>query len=303
MGVCLLNTIQAQQHHSLPQYCATTASLSSSNSHNDDDDESSSSSKSCTSHEKSEVGEHQIISNMDDNDDDDGTTSVVSFIANDPSMSLSLSLQQHQFHQTQLRRVYKRIHILFYYLFIPIMIIYIAMSVTPYSHNNNNTINNDDVSLVCTVLEPNISPMIPSMMIPSSSSSLCSDDTSNQSSNNSMNMNMEGNGNGFMLMPNVPGLGLYFHFGLVLLLFVYDGIQRTVPIYAPSLFLATISTYHLAILLGTDVLVWDVLQTNFYTTISFTNREVIQRMIQLLWSIVTGCLAYSLHQFWNLRVR
>jgi hypothetical protein len=264
-GVYLLNTLQQQQQQQQQNHCATTLSLSSSSHTSDNDDEE----------------EDNGTTSSDEEDHDlDGTTTVLSFIA---------SSNPHHRHpqQQQLRSLHARINVLFYYLFIPIMVVYIAMSVSYHHHDGN--------SGMCFV-EPNISPMIPSTM-PTAS---CSGTTTNN--NNNSSMNDEQNGMGFMLMPNIPGLGMYFHFGLVLLLFIYDGIQRTVPTYAPSLFLATISTYHLALVLGTDVLLWDALQTQLYTSISFTNLEIVQRVVQVLWLLVSGYLAYSLHQFWNLRV-
>ena len=258
VGVYLLNTIQQQQYH-----CATTASVTSSSS---DDDSSS------TSMDDEELHIIEIV---------DSTSTVANFIT---SRHISLAEQQQQIHQLQLHELHRRINILFYYLFIPTIIVYIAMSLGHYHHPSGH---NDDDDMC--FIEPNISPMIPSTM----SLSSCSDNDESS---------MEGGHGGFMLMPNIPGLGMYFHFGLVLLLFIYDGIQHTVPTYTPSLFLATASTYHLSILLAADVLVWDVLQTHFYTTISFTNMEILQRMVQLLWSMVSGYLAYTLHEFWNIRV-
>ena len=271
------------------QYCATTVSLSSSNSHDDDDDDDDDDSS--TSH-GSDDGEHHII------DIDNDATTVVSFIDNHhPSSTVQ---QRKQAHQHRLQTVHARIHILFYYLFIPVMIVFIAMSMGHHflSHHHDKLDDSGNNNNLCWVAEPNVSPMIP-LSQPTILS--CSHPTKNSTSGMNMDMNM-GGGTGFMLMPNIPGLGMYFHFGLVLLLFIYDGIQRTVPTYTPSLFLATVSTYHLAVLLSVDVLWWDVLQTQFYTTVSLTNMEIVQRIIQFVWSLVSGCLAYSLHQFWNLRV-
>ena len=263
-GAYLLNTLQQHHHHHHHQ-CATTLSLSSSSSANDDDED----------------GDHDLGTDSSDEEhhDTDEATTVVSFVA-EPTTNHHQPIHQRRL----LRDLHARINILLYYLFIPIMIVFIALSVSRHEQPD-----------ACFV-EPNLSPMIPSTM-----SFSCSDNMSNSTTSMSDNSN-KGGGMGFMLMPNIPGLGMYFHFGLVLLLFIYDGIQRTVPTYTPSLFLATVSAYHLAILLGTDLLVWDVLQTQWYTSTSLTNMEIVQRIVQLLWSMVSGYLAYSLHQFWNLRV-
>ena len=114
MGVYLLNTVRTQQQQP-HQYCATTVSLSSSNSHDDNDDDDDSS----TSH-GSDDEQHHII------DIDNDATTVVSFIDNHhPSSTVQ---QRKQAHQHRLQTVHARIHILFYYLFIPIMIVFIAMS-------------------------------------------------------------------------------------------------------------------------------------------------------------------------------
>ena len=115
MGVYLLNTVRPQQQQQPHQYCATTVSLSSSNSHDDNDDDDDSS----TSH-GSDDEQHHII------DIDNDATTVVSFIDNHhPSSTVQ---QRKQAHQHRLQTVHARIHILFYYLFIPIMIVFIAMS-------------------------------------------------------------------------------------------------------------------------------------------------------------------------------
>jgi hypothetical protein len=105
-----------------------------------------------------------------------------------------------------------------------------------------------------------------------------------------------------MLMQNFPGLGLFFHYGLVLILFTYDGIQTSPPTYRPSLYLASMWAANLAVVLFTD-LVWDAIQTEWYTSDALSTLDVMRRILLLLWSISSGYLAGCLVRLWNLRVQ
>lgn len=102
-----------------------------------------------------------------------------------------------------------------------------------------------------------------------------------------------------MLVPSMPGLGLYFHFGLVGILFVYDGIQKSVPTFKPSLVLATLCIGHIALLTLVDLL-WDLEQSQFWSSLS--TEDVVRRILLLLWSLSSSYLALSLHRLSKLRL-
>jgi hypothetical protein len=103
-----------------------------------------------------------------------------------------------------------------------------------------------------------------------------------------------------MLMQNLPGLGVFFHFGMVLVLFSFDGIQRSVPSYKPSLALATLCAGHLSFLICAD-LIWDIIQTQVWSSLS--TQDLILRVLLILWSLSAGYLALCLHRLWKLRLQ
>jgi hypothetical protein len=88
----------------------------------------------------------------------------------------------------------------------------------------------------------------------------------------------------------------------VLILFTYDGIQTSPPTYRPSLYLASMWAANLAVVLFTD-LVWDAIQTEWYTSDALSTLDVMRRILLLLWSISSGYLAGCLVRLWNLRVQ
>jgi hypothetical protein len=57
---------------------------------------------------------------------------------------------------------------------------------------------------------------------------------------------------GFMLSRNWPGLGLFFHFGGLLVIFVSDGLSLNRASYPPSLVIGTLFTFHIGLLTITE---------------------------------------------------
>jgi hypothetical protein len=101
-----------------------------------------------------------------------------------------------------------------------------------------------------------------------------------------------------ILKQNIPGLGLFFHFGMVIVLFTFDGISRSVPCYKPSLLIAIIWAGHTSLLLLVG-LSWDMIQTRFWS--SLLTDDVIRRVLLTMWSLGAGYLAFCLHRLWTLR--
>jgi hypothetical protein len=140
-------------------------------------------------------------------------------------------------------------------------------------------------------LAPMISPMLPppyEMTMSSSSSAPCDKPMT------SMGHDMD-----LMLMQNIPGLGLFFHFGLVAILFAYQGIQMGVAAYKPSLALASLIIGHVGLLSMTSLL-WDTVQTHGWTDLS--TDDVVRRVSLLTWSLSAGYLSHCLHRFLKLRL-
>jgi hypothetical protein len=138
-------------------------------------------------------------------------------------------------------------------------------------------------------LAPMISPMLPPPVEMSmSSAALC--DTPMTSMGHDMDL---------MLMQNMPGLGLFFHFGLVAILFAYQGIQKGVAAYKPSLALASLIIGHVG-LLSMSSLLWDTVQTHGWTDLS--TDDVVRRVALLTWSLSAGYLSHCLHRFLKMRL-
>jgi hypothetical protein len=92
---------------------------------------------------------------------------------------------------------------------------------------------------------------------------------------------------GFMLSRNWPGLGLFFHFGGLLVIFVSDGLSLNRASYPPSLVIGTLFTFHIGLLtMATHA--WD------YSRILFTENarslnlgDYVARGALSLWTITT----------------
>jgi hypothetical protein len=138
-------------------------------------------------------------------------------------------------------------------------------------------------------LAPMISPMLPPPdEMHMSSSAPC--DTPMTSMGHDMDL---------MLMQNMPGLGLFFHFGLVAILFAYQGIQKGVAAYKPSLALASLIIGHVGLLTMSSLL-WDTVQTHGWTDLS--TDDVVRRVALLTWSLSAGYLSHCLHRFLKMRL-
>ena len=94
-------------------------------------------------------------------------------------------------------------------------------------------------------------------------------------------------------------MGLFFHFGLVAVIFAYDGLRKSMPSYKPSLAFAVLCLGHVAFLISIDLL-WDLLQTRFWY--SLTVGDMVQRMLLILTTICAGYLSACLYRLRQLRL-
>jgi hypothetical protein len=103
----------------------------------------------------------------------------------------------------------------------------------------------------------------------------------------------------FVLNQNWPGLGLFFHFGMLIVVGAVDGLSTGSPSYRPSLAIACLFAGHVSCLIFVSF-AWDVLQTDGWDVLSVP--DVIQRMVLFLWMVASGYLFVCLYRHWKLRV-
>jgi len=103
----------------------------------------------------------------------------------------------------------------------------------------------------------------------------------------------------FVLNKNWPGLGLFFHFGMLIVIGAVDGLSTGSPSYKPSLAIASLFAGHVTLLIFVS-LSWDVLQTDCWEVLSVA--DVLRRMVLLLWMVASGYLFVCLDRHWRLRV-
>jgi hypothetical protein len=103
----------------------------------------------------------------------------------------------------------------------------------------------------------------------------------------------------FVLNKNWPGLGLFFHFGMLIVIGAVDGLSTGSPSYKPSLAIASLFAGHVTLLIFVS-LSWDVLQTDCWEVLSVA--DVLRRMVLPLWMVASGYLFVCLDRHWRLRV-
>lgn len=117
----------------------------------------------------------------------------------------------------------------------------------------------------------------------------------------------DGQGGAFVLGQNWPGIGLYFHFGLLLVIFADDGIRTPTPQYKPSLAIASLFAFHISLLLAISLL---LRLTHRYWVDDMegdvggaTVLEFVATLTMLAWMATSGYLSACLHRLWHTRVQ
>lgn len=103
----------------------------------------------------------------------------------------------------------------------------------------------------------------------------------------------------FILAQNWPGLGLFFHFGMLTIIFASDGLSIQKPSYPPSLGIASLFSAHVAFLVFIDFM-WDASQTKYWMELSVGG--LLARLSLALWMATSLYLAICLRQLQRLRV-
>ena len=97
----------------------------------------------------------------------------------------------------------------------------------------------------------------------------------------------------YLLAKSWPGLGTFFHFGVLLVIFASDALLGAA--YPPSLAIATLFSAHVTILLAGDLIINTFLLDGSTTAL----HEII---LKVMWMLSVGCLWLSLHRLWKWRV-
>lgn len=111
----------------------------------------------------------------------------------------------------------------------------------------------------------------------------------------------------FVLAQNWPGIGLFFHFGMLLVIFAFDGIQTPSPTYKPGLAISCLFSFHICLLLASSMML-RILQRFWGDSVhddfgSLTLLDVISTLTMVAWMVSSGYLSLLLHRLWKLRVR
>lgn len=107
--------------------------------------------------------------------------------------------------------------------------------------------------------------------------------------------------NMFMLNPNWPGLGLFFHFGGLLALFASDGLTTSTPSYPPSLLIGAIFAIHVSILIATHIAM-ELMHPNVFEYVeSFDWKDWIRRITLIGWMASSLYLYRCLNRVWTLK--
>ena len=103
----------------------------------------------------------------------------------------------------------------------------------------------------------------------------------------------------FLLAKHWPGMGTFFHFGGLLVIFASDSLSSDsshgpTSSYPPSLVIATMFTLHVAVLLAGDLL-WSLFDNNL-------QRPDSEYTLQVLWALSAVGLGIALARVWKWRI-
>ena len=89
------------------------------------------------------------------------------------------------------------------------------------------------------------------------------------------------------LAQNWPGMGLFFHYGMITVIFTANGARKGKPSYAPSLHIASLFSIHVFALIFAH-LCWDAMQTDLWHGVS--GVDWLRRVLVIGWMVVSGVL-------------
>lgn len=104
----------------------------------------------------------------------------------------------------------------------------------------------------------------------------------------------------FSLAQSLPGMGLFFHYGMIIVIFAANGAQPSTPTYKPSLMIASLFCVHVSALIAVD-LCWDVVQTDLWSEMS--SIDVLRRILLVCWMLASFLLWISCERVLKMRLR
>ena len=103
----------------------------------------------------------------------------------------------------------------------------------------------------------------------------------------------------FALAQNWPGLGLVFHYGMIIVIFAANGARASAPTYRPSLMIASLFSFHVSALIFID-LGYDAYQTTFWSDLS--TEDVIRRLLVVAWMLASFLLWFFCERVLQVRL-
>jgi len=105
----------------------------------------------------------------------------------------------------------------------------------------------------------------------------------------------------FMLVPNWPGLGLFFHFGGLLAIFASDGLTTGTPSYPPSVLIGALFALHASLLIATHI-VMELMHPHVLEYMgSFDWQDWLRRITLVGWMTSSFYLYLCLQRVWKLK--
>ena len=101
------------------------------------------------------------------------------------------------------------------------------------------------------------------------------------------------------LAQNWPGMGLIFHYGMIIVIFAANGAQEGSPTYKPSLNIASLFSVHVSVLIAVH-LCWDVVQSDFWSILSV--GDVWRRILVVLWMLASLVLWFCCERVLDVRL-
>ena len=105
----------------------------------------------------------------------------------------------------------------------------------------------------------------------------------------------------FMLAPSWPGMGLFFHFGVLLVIFASDGLTTSTPSYPPSVVVAALFAFHAAMLTATHITFELVHPDTLEYIGSFVWQDWLRRATLVGWMVTSFYLYLCLRRVWKLK--
>jgi hypothetical protein len=105
----------------------------------------------------------------------------------------------------------------------------------------------------------------------------------------------------FMLSPTWPGLGLFFHFGGLLVIFASDGLTTSTPSYPPSVVVGALFAFHAALLTATHLTSELIHPESLEYMASFEWQDWLRRATLVGWTTTSFHLCLCLRRVWKLK--